>query len=396
MPNRRRLAAVLLIALAGVLTTLLATTAGGAHPGGNGKLVFETLHGGQFDIYVMNPDGSDRVNLTNHPSNDRDASWSPDGTRIAFSSARDGDGDIYVMNADGTGVTRLTFTPGSDTDPSWSPDGTQIVFVSKQGGLASDSGESSDDIWVMNEDGSDMRRLTKNVLLDDDPAFSPDGTKIAFARFEGSGGFDVYVMDVDGRRQTRLTTAPGDDERPSWAPDGSAIVFSSQRNGGVGSFGGGTGSIYVMSPDGSGQQPLTVTGKDRDPTWSPDGSLVLFVSLRTGQPELFVVGADGSLPVAVTRGLGSTLEPDWQPWPPPPPADDCTIRGTAGDDQLIGGPGPDLICGYGGNDMLLGAGGADELFGGAGDDTLIGGRGRDLADGGPGLNLCRAETRVAC
>lgn len=97
----------------------------------------------------MSPDGAGRVNLTRNPAADRDGQWSPDGRQIAFASDRDGDYDIYVMEADGSDVRQLTNDPGDDTDPSWSPDGSRIVFISNRTKHASDLGESSDEVWVM-------------------------------------------------------------------------------------------------------------------------------------------------------------------------------------------------------------------------------------------------------
>jgi Tol biopolymer transport system component len=418
VPHRRSLGLVALLALAGGVAWLaaLAPWAGATFGGGNGAIVFAAPNGGQIDLYATGPDGATPTKLTDDAAYDRDPAFSPDGSKIAFASNRDGNFEIYVMDADGANVTRLTDAPGTDTDPSWSPDGSQIVFVSDRLGVASEIGESNDEIWLMNADGSDPRRLTVNVTADDDPAFSPDGTKIAFARYNGGSAFDVFVMDANGRHQLPLATAPGDDERPSWSPDGTKIVFSSQRDGGTGYFGGGTGSIYVMSSDGSEQTGLTAGGKDRDPAWAPDGSRILFVSTRSGYGDLYVIATDGAGLTRLASTGTAALEPDWQAFPPapplPPPAgsppllgNGCTIGGTGGDDVLVGTQGPDVICGYGGDDVLRGRGGDDRILGGAGDDDLLGGpgddellggSGRDTADGGTGGDVCRAERRTAC
>ncbi len=391
----------------------LAGSAAGAFPGGEGRIVFESNVGGQFDVYTIDGDGTDRVNLTNHPGADRDAQWSPDGRWLAFSSNRDGDWDIWVMGADGSGLHNLTDDAGAkrDTDPSWSPDGSRIAFVSDRSAHASDLGESSDEIWAMGADGSFPVRLTVNRTLDDDPAFSPDGSTIAWALFSGQAGFDIWRMGVDGSGRVRLTQANGDDERPTWSPGGALVVFSSQRAGGSGFKGGGVGSLYSVHIDGSGQEALTHAGVDRDPAFSPTGEALVFSSQRAGGSRLFVIGRDGVV-VQISDQLAMELEPDWQPSPPALPGltppigpEGCTIRGTILDDIIAGTRGDDVICGLGGNDairglagddVLIGGNGDDQLLGGAGNDRLVGGRGVDRGTGGRGLDSCDVETAGAC
>ena len=104
------------------------------------------------------------------------------------------------MGSDGSGLRNLTDDAGAkrDTDPSWSPDGSRIVFVSDRSAHASDLGESSDEIWVMGSEGSSPTRLTFNRTLDDDPAFSPDGSMIAWAFFSGQAGYDIWRMGANG------------------------------------------------------------------------------------------------------------------------------------------------------------------------------------------------------
>jgi Tol biopolymer transport system component len=409
MTPLRLLAAAALTAVA-VIAALSAPVAATV-PGGNGRIVFASNAGGQVDVYVMAADGSGRTNLTSSPGADQDPAWSPDGTRIAFSSNREGNSDIYVMNADGSNVVRLTESLLDDSDPAWSPDGTRIAFVSTRSQNAGEIGESSEEIWVMGSDGSDPVRLTSNTVIDDDPAWSPDGRRIAWMRWSGSTGMDIWVMNADGTGPVRLTTAGGDDERPSWSPDGSRIVFSSQRDGGTGFRGGGTGRVYLMDADGANQVALTTVVSDRDPAFSPDGTRVVFASSREGgDSELYAIAADGTgSAVRLTSDDANDLEPDWQPAPPaplPPAAfDGCTIRGSVNDDVLNGTPRADVICGLGGDDVLRGLRGNDRLLGGDGDDTLVGGGGRDVLDGGegdddaiggPGRDTCIAESLTSC
>ena len=139
---------------------------------------------------------SDEEETRGSPVHDGAPSWSPDGSRIVFHSNRDGNGEIYVMNADGAEIRRLTHHEASDGDPSWSPDGTKILFDSDRGGTF--------DIWVMNADASDPRQLTEGPGRDLAPAWSPDGERIAFMS-DQVGAFQIYVMDADGGNQRRMT-----------------------------------------------------------------------------------------------------------------------------------------------------------------------------------------------
>src|SRR6266567_5672538 len=157
--------------------------------------------------------------LTSHPLVDASqAAWSPDGRRILFGSNRDGDFEVYVMDVDGSNQTNLTRDPASDDSASWSPDGTSIAFASDRDG--------DYEIYVMNADGSEARQLTMIDVEVASPAWSPDGTRIGFTRGEGgSGSRDLYLMSPDGSSVARLTSE-GDIAwwPPTWSPDGTRIA----------------------------------------------------------------------------------------------------------------------------------------------------------------------------
>ena len=157
---------------------------------------------GDWEVLVVNADGTDLRQLTYNDYDDWAPSWSPDGTQITFQSSQDGDAEIFVMNSDGTIPHQLTHNSHYDVDPSWSPDGARIAFASYQEGDA--------EIFVMNSDGTNLRQLIDNSHYDAAPAWSPDGTQIAFTRW-GDGNHDVYLMNADGTAQRKLTNKKGSD-----------------------------------------------------------------------------------------------------------------------------------------------------------------------------------------
>ena len=176
--------------------------------------------------------------------------------------------EIYVMDADGGNQQNLTNDPNDDSSPSWSPDGKRIAFESNRDGhFNMPGGLPAYEIYVMDADGKNTRRLTNNRKSDWSPSWSPDGERIAFAsdRKGDDVNYEIYVMDADGKNQQRLTNNRGDDGAPSWSSDGKRIVFSSDRDR-PGQF---IFEVYVMDANGGNLQNLTNNPHHTDgsPAW---------------------------------------------------------------------------------------------------------------------------------
>jgi Tol biopolymer transport system component len=264
---------------------------------GDGLIAYSSNQDGDFEIWMMNTDGSDHHKLTDNEAMDISPAWSPSGKQIAFISNRSGNDEIWVMSADGSDVRQLTNSSASESFPAWSPDGSQISFDSDRDG--------NWDIYVMEIDGSNTRRLTDHPSEDWISSWSPDGNQIVFES-KRDGNYEIYVMDSDGSNPQHLTANQAHDGFPAWSPDGTQIAFMSQRDGNY--------EIYVMGSAGTNQLRVTEhSAPDSDPAWSPDGEWLTFVSQRDGNDEIYITKTDGSNIRQLTDNGAQNWSPAWQP-----------------------------------------------------------------------------------
>jgi Tol biopolymer transport system component len=328
-----------------------------------------------IEICVMDSDGEDQHQLTYNGAVTYDPVWSPDGGRILYSVHNRGDNPgLHWMNSDGSGQEYLLAGAGSYTY-DWGSYGTDLETellpvelspLSESGGgviaFASNRDTSTMELYAMNADGSDIRRLTKNFVDDIAPSWSPDGGQIAYMGMSGEH-WDIFVLEyaaaltsVESSEPVNLTKSEDDEYYPSWSPDGSQIAFTREREGvaeiwvmdaagqnerllvsdtgradAVGWSPDGTQlafsmkqeddrEIYVLDLQSSGldgnPEMSQLTDNDTNdyaPAWSPDGTQLVYYALQDGDYEIFVMNADGGEPRQLTQADGNDWWPGWSP-----------------------------------------------------------------------------------
>ena len=216
---------------------------------------------------------------------------------LAFVHGEGFKAEIHVVNSNGIGGRQLTGNGVEDVDPAWSPDGRRIAFTSARDG--------NREIYIMNADGTSPARLTNVPASDSRPSWSPDGTRITFATMR-DGNSEIYVMNADGTNPVRLTSNDAFDGDPAWSPDGRRIAFRSQREG--------ISSIWLMDEDGS--RPIRITppfSDDRQPAWSPDGTRIAFSRGAEPSRGIVIVNADGSGLISPWPFPEEDEDPSWAP-----------------------------------------------------------------------------------
>lgn len=228
-------------------------------------------------------------------------------TKIAFVSERDGNSEIYVMNADGSNQKRLTYDPAEDYNPCWTEDGKRIMFTRRINRMS--------EVFIMNADGSDQKVLENPALYDRRYNLSHGGKKIVEGRDE------IYVTDSDGNNKIRLTKILGDIHFPCWSPDGKHIAFVLLLVGRWGPYGNTESHLYVVNSDVIGSEKMLtdidhlVYWKPR-PSWSPDSRKIAFASRKLtnnyyAPEDIYIINVEGDGLKRLTDDPAGDYAPCW-------------------------------------------------------------------------------------
>ena len=240
------------------------------------KIMFGAYRGENRELYLMNPDGSEQVNITNNRADDISGTWSPTGEQILFASDRDqGEGwDLYLMDADGKNVQPVFEKPEERRHPEWSPDGKQIAYTRTVGGVGY--------VYIATSDGKNEERFA----IGGSPAWSPDGNELAFVVRVAPERLNIYILNVRTRKQKHFF--PPDDistaREPAWSPDGAKLAFMWHQKRPQ-----DEGEIYTLNRDGTSLQELVNHPEQgvTAPVWDPGGKGLVY-SQDIGKRETHV------------------------------------------------------------------------------------------------------------
>lgn len=297
---------VIILVAANLAALLIVAGASATYGGKNGRIAIVEHDSAGVQIWTVLPDGTSPQQLTTKGFN-ATPSFSRDGKQIAYLSNQGAGGqyEIWVMNADGTGVHQVTHLQGDAGFPSFSPTGSRIVFSGHT------AANRKDDIYLVKTNGSGLSRITKNAGNNQQPVYSPNGHQIAFVS-DRTGVAQVWLMNADGTHAKQITKDKVTHFVVDWSPDGRHLAYDDGNPG-------TPTSIVVSNADGSGAHKLTHGGtRDFGPRWSPDGRQIAFIrvfgfSSKAAQ-ETFVMNADGTHQHPLHQGA-KQLTPAWQPLP---------------------------------------------------------------------------------
>ena len=262
----------------------------------SGTMLYSQLTDGTWQIWQLDLANRRAQQVTSTPGDKRHAEFAPEGgvtyctSNQACFQSRLGDARNELLLADLWPVR----------DMAWSRDGRQMAFSRFRTDLV-----DSSNLWLANADGANRRMLTHAIGIQQHPAWSPDGTQLAYSGGHGPGTYELYVVTADGARTTQFTANHAEDFFPAWSPDGKRLSWSSDVSGDY--------EMWIMNADGSGVVQLThAPGLDSNPAWSPDGAWLAFSSNRSGKLELWIMRPDGSDQQLLERMKAGACDPAWR------------------------------------------------------------------------------------
>jgi TolB protein len=252
---------------------------------------------GTFEIFRMNPDGTDKTQITQNGAVNITPRVSPDGTQIAFHSNLDGNFEIYTIGIDGSGMQQITYSDSTNFNPSWTSNGQRLVFASNRDG--------DFDIYSIGADGNNLQNITDNDILDFHPEMAPNESRVAFTTFRG-GQYDIYTIGTDGNDLMQITDSEQTDTWPSWSPDGSQIAYSQIIED-------GNSEIFRKDSRGAGAATRITfdDGIDEVAEWSPDGNVIIFHSTRSGDLDIFKKELGDDQVIQLTDADLNQGDPHW-------------------------------------------------------------------------------------